>query len=228
VRAVTFDFYQTLIYHRTGRGRGGSFVDYLAAHGLASDPWEHRVLYDVFEFYAEVYRPALSPAAKENFWVEFTRRLFTRTGVRGPGAGDFARHVGAIRELMGPSCFAVFDDVLPTLKTLNASGRRLAIVSDWQKGLAHFCEELGLAPYFETIVVSAEVGFEKPDARIFQIGRDRLALPAEEILHVGDHAVDIEGARAAGFAAALLVRSGDSVKNDVPVVKSLTELLRLV
>jgi len=234
VRAVTFDFYETLIHHRAGLGRSRSYLDYLAAAGLASDPWEHQVHYDVFEYYAAAYSPVLSPAAKKSFWAEFTRRLFERTGVRGPGSADFARHADAIRDLMGPSCFAIFDDAFPVLEKLKASGRRLAIVSDWQKGLAYFCEELGLAPYFEAIIVSAEVGFQKPDPRIFEAARARLQLPAEEILHVGDRVEDVEGARAAGFAAALLIRSGEPALNvvpalaGVPVVRNLLELLPLV
>jgi len=234
VLAVTFDFYETLIYHRAGVGRSRSYLDYLAAAGLASDPWEHQVHYDVFEYYAAAYSPALPPAAKKTFWTEFTRLLFERTGVRGPGSADFARHADAIRDLMGPSCFAIFDDVFPVLEKLKASGRRLAIISDWQKGLAYFCEELGLAPYFEAIIVSAEVGFQKPDPRIFEAARARLQLPAQEILHVGDRVEDVEGARAAGFAAALLVRSGEPPMSGlpalagVPVVRSLSELLPLV
>jgi 2-haloalkanoic acid dehalogenase type II len=230
VCGVSFDFYETLVHHRTGLGRGRSYVDWLATAGLSADPWEHQVLYDVFEYYAAAYRPSLTPEEKKKFWTEFTRRLFDRTGVRGPGAADFARHA-AIRELMGPACFAVFDDVLPALDKLKASGRRLAIISDWQKGLAHFCEELGLAPYFDAIVVSAEVGYEKPDPRVFEVAAARLGLPAGEILHVGDHLVDVEGARAAGFAAALLARSGDPDVTSlpalagVPVLRSLTDLL---
>lgn len=228
MRAVTFDFYETLIHHRAGLGRSRSYLDYLAASGLSADPWEHQVHYDVFEYYAAAYRPALPPDAKKTFWIEFTRRLFERTGVRGPGATDFARHAGAIRDIMGPSCFAIFDDAIPVLEKLKASGQRLAIVSDWQKGLAYFVEELGLARYFEAIIVSAEVGFQKPDPRIFEVARARLQLPAAEILHVGDRVEDVDGARAAGFAAALLVRSGEPAMTGVPVVKTLSELLPLV
>jgi HAD superfamily hydrolase (TIGR01549 family) len=218
MRAVTLDFYNTLIYHRAGMGRGRSYQNYLSAAGLASDPWEHQVLYDVFEYYAAAYRPTLTEGARLSFWTEFTRRLFERTGVRASTPIDYAAHAPAIRDLMGPTAFALFDDSLDVL-----------IVSDWQKGLAHFCHELGLSSFFDVIVASAEVGCEKPDPRLFEAARVQLNVPAEEILHVGDSAVDVQGAHAAGFAAALLVRSADpSPETDAPVIRSLRELPSLL
>ena len=48
VEAVSFDFYNTLVYHRSGRGRGRELVDYLTDQGFVPAPWQHQVLYDVF------------------------------------------------------------------------------------------------------------------------------------------------------------------------------------
>jgi hypothetical protein len=79
VLAVTFDFYNTLVCHRAETGRGRQYQEYLSAVGLACDPWEHQVLYDVFEYFGAAYRPTLTEAAKLSFWTEFTRRLFERT-----------------------------------------------------------------------------------------------------------------------------------------------------
>jgi putative hydrolase of the HAD superfamily len=142
---------------------------------------------------------------------------------------DYAAHAPAIRDLMGPTAFALFDDSLDVLRQLTEAGLRLGIVSDWQKGLAHFCHELGLSSFFDVIVASAEVGCEKPDPRLFEAARVQLNVPAEEILHVGDSAVDVQGAHAAGFAAALLVRSADpSPETDAPVIRSLRELPSLL
>ena len=57
--------------------------------------------------------------------------------------------------------------------------------------------------YFETIIVSCEVGFAKPSPVIFEHASKRLAIAPGQILHVGDSlAEDIAGARAAGYQAA--------------------------
>jgi len=228
LRAITFDFYNTLVYHRAGIGRGQQYQDYLTGAGLTFDPWEHQVLYDVFEYYAAFYRPALSEQAKQHFWIEFTRRLFERTNVRPREAIEYAQHAPTIRDLMGPNAFAVFDEALPVLRGLKEKGLRLGVVSDWQKGLGHFCEELGLAAYLDVVVASGEVGWQKPDPRLLETARKRMNIPANEILHVGDSLTDIEGARAAGFAAALLVREGEPAMKEVPVIRNLRDLLSLV
>ncbi len=226
MKAVTFDFYNTLVHHR-GMGRGKEYQLYLDASDLTSGPWEHQVLYDVFEYYGSDYRPDLSAEDKLSFWTEFTRRLFERTRVRGRGSTDFRRHAPAIRDIMGPESFVLFDDVLDTLRALRRAAVRVGVVSDWQKGLLHFCAELGIADLFDAVVASSEVGFQKPDPRLFAVAQRKLGVSPDEILHVGDTAADIEGAGAAGFSALLIDRSGASAPEQGRIA-SLREVLQLV
>ena len=186
---------------------------------------QHQVLYDVFAYYGSSYSPAFSDGARLSFWTEFTRRLFERTNVRGSRAIDYAEHAQAIREIMGPNCFALFDDSLQTLRALRKAGFRLGVISDWQRGLTHFCEELGIRTFLDVVVTSGEEGFQKPDPRLFDIARERMRISSCEILHVGDLAVDVEGARAAGFSVLLLVRSGESAAGVVPAIRNLSQVL---
>ena len=107
------------------------------------------------------------------------------------------------------NAWRVFDDVLPTLDRLATLGIKLGVVSNWDERLRPLLAELKLADYFEAIVVSCEVGFPKPSRVIFDTAAEKLALPPTAILHVGDSATrDVEGARAAGFQAIWLQRSG--------------------
>lgn len=227
LQAVTFDFYNTLVLHRAGTGRGRAYQEYLSAAGLACDAWEHQVLYDVFEFYAASYNPALAEEAKGVFWEEFTRRLFERTHVRGSKATDYTEHAPVIRDIMGPNAFVTFDESLDVLRALKEAGLRLGVISDWQKGLMHFCDELGLGPYLDVVVASGDVGYQKPDPRLFQAAQERMGIAPAKILHVGDRLADVEGAKAAGFAAALLVREGEPAAKGAPIVRDLRELLSL-
>lgn len=228
MQAVTLDFYDTLVYHRTGVGRGRSFQAYLSAAGLVSDPWEHQVLYDVFEYYGTTYSPALTDDAKLEFWTEFTRRLFERTNVRSPGGVDCAAHAPAVRDIMGSACLALFEDSLPVLRELKENGVRVGVISDWQQGLVHFCDELGMGKYLDAVVASADVGYQKPDERLFEAARRRLGVAAHEILHVGDRVEDVDGAEAAGFSAVLLDRQGTLPRRQVRVIATLRELHSLI
>ncbi|MEW9180671.1 HAD-IA family hydrolase [Bacillus mycoides] len=44
----------------------------------------------------------------------------------------------------------------------------------------------GLNEYFDTIIISEEVGFSKPDKRIFELALNKLNVQSEDVLFVGD------------------------------------------
>ena len=111
---ITLDLYRTLIEHRDG-GRGELYQQYLVSKGLSADAWEHQVLYDVFAFYADAYVPDAADAQKLQFWVEFTNRLFQRTGVSPSKSGDAAEHAGTIRDIFGPGHFRLYPEVRDVL-----------------------------------------------------------------------------------------------------------------
>lgn len=224
IAAVSFDFYNTLVYHRTGRGRGAMLMEYLREQGWESDPWEHQVLYDVFAPHATEYAPDLDDEEKRRYRRRLAERVFRRLNVRAPD-GAAARHAANLWELLGPACLGVYREVPAVLRAVSRAGLPLVMVSNWQCGLAHFCTELGLSSFFDHIVASAEVGSAKPDAGIFVEACERLGLPASRVLHVGDSPIDdIEGARGAGLAAVLLRRGDGASGDDAPVLASLEGL----
>ena len=95
------------------------------------------------------------------------------------------------------------------LDRLAARGVALAVVSNWDERLPRLLAALGLAERFAAIVVSAEVGVEKPHRRIFEIAAERLGVAPGRIVHVGDRRLeDVEGAEAAGLRALWLDRGG--------------------
>jgi putative hydrolase of the HAD superfamily len=103
----------------------------------------------------------------------------------------------------------VFEDVVPTLESLSASGIKLGVISNWDERLKPLLRALELEDYFDVIVVSCEVGFPKPSPIIFQQAAEKLGVAPGAILHVGDSfEMDVEGARGAGFEALELRREG--------------------
>lgn len=227
VDAVTLDFFNTLVFHRDGRGRGKVLMQYLERQGLTPAPWEHDVLYDVFAPHASAYSPTASPREKRTYWGDLAARVFERMGVRASPA-HAAEHAEPLWEILGPSCFEVFDDALEALEALRVLGMPLAVVSNWQCGLSHFCHELGLVDYFDHILSSAEVGAEKPDPAIFAAACERLGARPEHTLHVGDtYADDYVGAESAGLQVVLIDRAEQSASS-VRTIRALTDVLDLV
>ena len=73
--------------------------------------------------------------------------------------------------------------------------------------------ELALHPYFDDIVVSAEVGMAKPRPEIFRLAADRLGLPPAACVFVDDWAKNVDAARAVGMQAVLhRVDQGDDLR----------------
>ena len=85
----------------------------------------------------------------------------------------------------------------------------------------------GLADFFPVVVASGDVGFGKPDARLFAWALSGLGVNASDAVSVGDSVEkDVVGAHAAGIRSVLLDRSGSVQKTGEAerVIGSLDEL----
>jgi putative hydrolase of the HAD superfamily len=75
-----------------------------------------------------------------------------------------------------------------------------------------------LASFFETIIISGEHGFGKPDRRIFQLALERLGVEAHEAVMIGDSLNrDIAGARDAGIRTIWINRYNRTLTDSHPV-----------
>jgi len=89
----------------------------------------------------------------------------------------------------------LFADVLPGISRL---GERFRIVT-LSNGNADLAA-IGIRGLFEAAFSAREIGFAKPDIRIFQTVCERLELSPDAVAHVGDHPEnDIVAARQAGM-----------------------------
>jgi putative hydrolase of the HAD superfamily len=106
----------------------------------------------------------------------------------------------------------LFPDVLAVLRQL-CSRYRLAIVSDHQTpyALAEL-RTLGLAEFFDPIVISADHGFRKPDARLFRYALKGVQANPEQAIYIGNDLYhDVIGAHRAGMKCVLF--SSGAVKH---------------
>lgn len=101
--------------------------------------------------------------------------------------------------------WALLPGAYDTLSQLKTKGYRLAVITNNDNRLLNVFKGLGLSPFFEQIFISADIGFEKPDKRIFEYASQTLNTWGERILHIGDSKVeDFDGATGAGWQAGLL------------------------
>ena len=129
---------------------------------------------------------------------------------------------------------SVAADVIPTLSALREGGVRLGIVCNTPlMGDVidkHLAAE-NLLEFFPVRIYSSDVGYRKPDRRIFQAALEELAIRPAEALYVGDIVkTDVVGAQRAGMAAVLRTGRGVSPKSGNGadfVIGALSQLLAL-
>lgn len=125
----------------------------------------------------------------------------------------------------------LYDDVLPGLDALRASGYIVGIVSNVPSGGSELSDQLGLSDSIDFAVTSSEVGYEKPDPRIFAEALRRANdTPPNAALMVGDQLEsDVNGAIGAGIQPVLLDRNNNHPDFfDHPRITSLTELQNIL
>ena len=144
------------------------------------------------------------PGGERAFWRRFVDEIADRAEL------TFDRQ-GAFEELYEyytrAEAWDVYEDVRPTLVSLAAAKVRMGVISNWDRRLPTLLDTLGLASYFDPIVVSAIEQVEKPSPELYTRAAARAGVDPARCLHIGDsEPLDIEGGRAAGMEALLVVR----------------------
>jgi HAD superfamily hydrolase (TIGR01509 family) len=125
-----------------------------------------------------------------------------------------------------------FPGARETLCELRARGHRLALVTNG--GAAFQREKIArfeLAPLFDAVLVEGELGFGKPDPRVFERALRALgAAPHEALMTGNDLRSDIFGAKRAGVRAVWVDHAREGVPEGAPaapdrVVSAIAELL---
>jgi putative hydrolase of the HAD superfamily len=209
IRAVTFDAAGTLIAPREPVGR--TYARVARDLGIPADEATiERRFRDAFRaapplafagavaaeraereraWWHAVVRSALAPGSAHTRFAECFETLYA-----------YYAHAAA---------WLVHADVPPVLGALRARGLRTAVVSNFDGRLPRLLDELGLAPAFDAIVWSSDVGVAKPAPGIFEHAVRRLCVAPTEACHVGDDLdADVAGADGAGLRAVHLDRTG--------------------
>jgi HAD superfamily hydrolase (TIGR01509 family) len=130
------------------------------------------------------------------------------------------------RELLLRSA-RLYDDALPFLRALRSRGVKVAVVSNCSEYTRDLLESNGVADLADTLVLSCEVGAEKPAAEIFGYALGQLGVPAGRAVFVDDQPSYCAGAAALGITAVQIVRGeldGKVPAEGTMVVRSLPEV----
>lgn len=101
-----------------------------------------------------------------------------------------------------PGAWKVAPGAPQALQRLRSAGLKLAVVSNFDTRLRPLLQGLQLDHLFDALIISAEVGAEKPNRAIFHAALEALGVAADDAVHLGDdRRNDVWGARDAGILA---------------------------
>jgi len=97
----------------------------------------------------------------------------------------------------------LFPDIPETLQQLSKRYSLALVTNGRSRSQRGKIQSTALEPFFDLIVVSEEIGEDKPHPKIFQFCLESLKVSANECLFVGDHPTnDVQGALDMGMSAA--------------------------
>lgn len=189
--AIFFDVGDTLMTIPAAR---------LIIQQVLADKALHRGADDIDRFFTEAFRmfyygkqlnpdEVCSPESDRQFWIKLYHYMLGRLGAEEDWDDEQIHQ--CCHELYdrftGPEHYQLFDDVRDSLRQFAERGFRLGIVSNFAPTLRAILADKGIDHYFDPIVVSTEVGLEKPNPAIFRLALERAGLQAADVLYVGDH-----------------------------------------
>jgi putative hydrolase of the HAD superfamily len=213
IRLVTFDFWDTLVTDSAENLRAQRALRVAAIRRALGDAGA-----PVGEAEAEDIHERSGVALAERFWSlnrdpspEEQLRIVLDIGRPGIAARlDPGAFAAALDGYISP-VLAHPPDLSPgadrAVRELAERGVNLGIISNTGRTpgviLRRVLERHGLLAYFGAISYSDEVGFRKPEARIFRVTLARAGVAPDEAVHIGDNPdADVVGAQGAGMHAA--------------------------
>ncbi len=162
----------------------------------------------------------------KTFWMSLYTDLIGRLGITDDGAPAVLYET-----FSDPANYHLFDDSLPTIEELGRRGLRLGVISNFESWLRSLLDHLGITDRFDVIAISGDLGWEKPDPRIFKWAMEEAGVSAAASVHVGDSPhFDAGPAHDLGMTGVLLDRHGrwTEIEGDYPRIATLGELVELI
>lgn len=225
IRTIFFDLGSTLIYFDGEWPEAWSS----ASHALGAALQAAGLRLDLPAFLAEFQRRMSAYfAQRENEFLEYSTEFILQNLLADSGYADVSPDV--IQDGLA-RMYAVTQahwhpelDTLPTLETLIQAGYRLGLISNASDAadVQTLIDKAKIRSYFQSIVISAEIGYRKPAACIFEAALKEINGNPAESLMVGDFLqADIVGAHNLGMRAVWIARRVDTPEN-----RALAEVLK--
>lgn len=139
-----------------------------------------------------------------------------------------------VRSHMESLCGAVVypEHHTEVLSYLREKGYRLSLVSNFDHAptVRELLGKLGIAGFFENVVISEEVGWRKPHRKIFEFALAKLNENPENVIFIGDNPeADIKGSSQLGIDSVWVRRKEEPTRAEPKfIIKDLRELGEII
>lgn len=160
--------------------------------------------------------------------VEVTLHGLQQLGIDNPDLAErFTQYYSDHRV----SSMRFFPGAKETLQHFHDAGLPMALITNGDaKGQRDKVEHFGLAPLFKAVLIEGEVGYGKPDARVFTDALDACGVPPEQAWCVGDNlAWEVDGPQKLGLTGVWVDWRGQGLPVDSEItpdriIRAISEL----
>jgi len=121
--------------------------------------------------------------------------VFDKDGAKTEKVRQFVRDYNASK--------AINADILKLFPEIHGLGMKVGIFSNATSQLREHLQEKGVAPLVDEIVVSGEIGYQKPSKEAFEILFQRLGLRPAQVVFIDDSPKSLETAAEIGYIPVL-------------------------
>jgi|SRR3990167_3575272 len=177
IKAVGFDYGGVI-----AKNSGHSFNEEVCkVLGITIEEYER-------EYFKVNHLPNTGKMSWDEFWKMFVNKLNKQDKLE------------EVRKVVHKTNTREIDqEILDLAKKLKGEGYKVGLLSNNTLDAVTKFREIGLYDLFDTVVVSEEVGYSKPDPKIFELFLDNLNVRSEELAFIDDSINSLSTAKEIGY-----------------------------
>lgn len=198
IKAILFDFGGVIKIHDAGDFEGGLLKDIAELIGAP-----------VNDFKIEYFKNNHLSNVKNEPWENMIIKVISSFG-----AGEEAKRgaLSLVKEYQSQA--RINRDLLALFPALRRQGLKIGILSNATSELRKELEDTGISEAVDEIIISGEIGFQKPHKEAFEAAFKKLNVQPEEVAFVDDASKSLEKHEEIGYTP-ILFTDNDQLKSDL-------------
>ncbi|TQR17563.1 HAD-IA family hydrolase [Psychrobacillus vulpis] len=220
VRFIWFDLGYTLAYIN----REEMYYERLQTIGISKSIEELMLAFHLADKYYMREHPGALGKKTEQVMNDYYKRLNEYLHIQ---CDDLTKERYILGSEIKPE-WRPFEETISTLEKLKTSGIGVGLISNWDETAIDVLEKTKILPLLDKVIISSEIGIEKPDERIFLHALEQIDIPVCECLYVGDNYYDdVLGSRKVGMDS-ILINPFDNIGiEEIPDILKISNIKEL-